>query len=238
MVTRAEWIAAFLAEGEGFPDTPENVIAVLTWIRSEWGNAAPVHATWNPLNTTLSLPPQSDYNSVGVKNYESFGQGVTANARTLALSYYPAIRAALHAGNNANSTINAIRESPWGSKPNAGTLAYVRANLAADKALTVGVGTAPVPHPPSPPGVNMKWYLVACPIGDGYWWVNSLGQVYAYGHAQFHGGRDHMPHPGDTFNGDVIGLAPTHDGGGYWLGTDKASAYAFGNATAYGDPHP
>jgi hypothetical protein len=152
VTTRGDWVDAFLV-ARTCPQTPENVVAVLTWIRSEWGGWAPVRATWNPLNTTYSLPPQSDYNSVGVKNYETFEQGVTANSRTLALGYYPAIRAALEAGDDANRTITAIHASPWGSKPNAGTLAYVRNNLGADSALLVGVGTAP-PHLP-PPEVDM-----------------------------------------------------------------------------------
>lgn len=149
MVTRGDWADAFLT-ARACPHTDENMVAVLTWIRSEWGGWAPVRAKWNPLNTTYSLPPESNYNSVGVKNYETFEQGITANSRTLALSYYPAITASLEAGNNARRTIDAIHASPWGSKPNPDTLAYVRGHLVADKALTVGVGT---PH--QPPEVDM-----------------------------------------------------------------------------------
>jgi hypothetical protein len=147
MVTRAEWVDAFLT-AQSCPQTPENVVAVLTWIRSEWGDRAPIPATWNPLNTTLDFPPQTVFNSAGVKNYETFEQGVTANSNTLSLSYYPAIRGALQVGNNAAATIGAIFASPWGSKPNASYLAYVRANLAAESALVVGAGLVP-PGPSS-----------------------------------------------------------------------------------------
>lgn len=157
MVTRAEWVEAFLAD-QRCPDTHENLVAVLTWIRSEWGGWAPVRATWNPLNTTLSSPPQTDYNSVGVKNYATFEQGLSACSRTLSLPYYPAIRAALQAGTDAGRTIDAIHASPWGSKPNAAVLAYVRSNLAADSALIVGVGAAPSQPPEEDMPLNAADY--------------------------------------------------------------------------------
>jgi hypothetical protein len=245
MVTRAEWVGAFLVARK-CPETPENLVAMLTWIRSEWGGWAPVRAKWNPLNTTLSLPPQSDYNSIGVKNYETFEQGVTANSETLALSYYPAIRAALEAGNDANRTIAAIHASPWGSKPNAGTLAYVRNNLAADSALLVGQG-AVAPGPVVTPGpVGGKMYLapVPHPTKLGYWCVDTEGHVLAYGASQYHGGQGAHMKAGKVdptgavvvLNGPCVGLAPTPSGNGYWLLTAVGSIYDFGDAQHFGDP--
>jgi hypothetical protein len=248
MVTRGEWVNTFLIERK-CRGTPENMLAVLTWIRSENGGNAPVGATWNPLNTTLSLPPQSNYNSIGVKNYETFEQGILANSRTLALGYYPEIRRALEAGDDARRTIAAIHASPWGSKPNAGTLAYVRNNLAAETALVVGRGAVtpgPVTPTPGPGPVGGTMYLapVAHPTKLGYWCVDAEGHVLAYGASQYHGGQGAHMKAGVVdptgavvaLNGPCVGLAPTPSGNGYWLLTDVGSIYDFGDAQHFGDP--
>lgn len=96
--------------GIGAPVTPENVRAIQAWARAEGGTS---HN--NPLNTTQGAPGATDFNSVGVKTYTSYEQGVQATIQTLLNGNYANIIAALKAGNNAMSVANAIAASPWGT---------------------------------------------------------------------------------------------------------------------------
>lgn len=61
-----------------------------SWQRAEGGGAV-----YNPLNTTLTEPGATDYNTVGVKNYTSPAQGAQATAQTLegATAYAPIVQA-------------------------------------------------------------------------------------------------------------------------------------------------
>jgi hypothetical protein len=76
------------------PATPANVASIEAWARREGGGG-----TNNPLNTTLSMPGATDFNSVGVKNYSSMGVGILATAQTLLGGGYSDIVAALRSGN-------------------------------------------------------------------------------------------------------------------------------------------
>ena len=96
--------------GIGAPVTPENVRAIEAWMRAEGGAS---HN--NPLNTTQGAAGASDFNSVGVKTYTSYEQGVQATIQTLLNGYYGNIIAALKQGNNAMAVANAIADSPWGT---------------------------------------------------------------------------------------------------------------------------
>lgn len=73
-------------------------------------------AAFNPLNTTYNLPPCSDFNSFGVKNYESIVQGEKATVDTFQLSYYTAI---MDAFMNRKASLwdigRAIANSEWGT---------------------------------------------------------------------------------------------------------------------------
>lgn len=157
MSTRREWAIAFLG-GLGKPTTDQNVTAILTWIRSEFGRSAPIPAHFNPLATTTDDEPNTNYNSVGVKNYASFDQGVRANVRTLENGSrgYAAILGALDAGRDPRDVIVAVRASAWGSHPSDSMLAYVTTHEQAEGDLVVGDGAAssqhqtPAAHPPFP----------------------------------------------------------------------------------------
>lgn len=98
-------IRAVLA-GLGAPQNAANVDSIAAWIQHEtpW----PPVAKYNPMNTTLPEAGASDYNSVGVKNYTSWGQGVAATVATL-LGGYPSIVAALRSGNGlcGNAAVSA-----------------------------------------------------------------------------------------------------------------------------------
>lgn len=82
----------------GAPATPANIRFLDAWQKGEGGTA-----TNNPLNTTKrGYAGETDYNSVGVKNYPTPSIGAIATAQTLQNGYYPHIVAALRSGNPAS----------------------------------------------------------------------------------------------------------------------------------------
>lgn len=87
-------IRAILA-GMQAPQTQANINSMAAWIRHEtpW----PPVAKFNPMNTTLPMPGATDFNSVGVKNYTSWPQGIQATILTLE-GGYPGIVAGFQSG--------------------------------------------------------------------------------------------------------------------------------------------
>lgn len=96
--------------GIGAPITPDNLRVMEAWMRAEGGAN---HN--NPLNTTQGAEGATDWNSVGVKSYVSYQQGVAATIQTLLNGLYPNIINALKAGNSADAVAAAIENSPWGT---------------------------------------------------------------------------------------------------------------------------
>jgi hypothetical protein len=104
------WARDFLTKA-GLPITSENVRAVEAWQQAE-GTAA----TFNPLATTQGgYAGSTNFNSVGVKNFVSYQDGIDANAKVLNNGLYPNIIAALKKGDSALDVALAIKDSPWGS---------------------------------------------------------------------------------------------------------------------------
>lgn len=95
----------------GAPPTATNIAFMTAWANREGGTAS-----WNPWNTTLSMPGASDYNSVGVKNYTSMAQGMQATAQTLSSNLYSDIVGALQAG-TANVKTNYKGLHNWSAGP-------------------------------------------------------------------------------------------------------------------------
>lgn len=162
MTTRNDWVHAYLSELD-VQAAGENLFAVLTWIRSEFGGDHPIPAKWNPLATTRHAEGTSDFNEVGVKNYPTFAEGVKACADTLRLDEpgYAAIRSHLAGGAAAADTVAAIHASAWGSKPTDAMLAYVRTHEQSELLLEVGESdethvNGPVPPTAPYPGVLLK----------------------------------------------------------------------------------
>jgi hypothetical protein len=115
MYTRKDFAEAFLKE-LGAPVTKRNLWALLSWMQAE-GNAG----KFNPLNTTQEMPGATNFNSVGVKNYTSFEQGVEATVDTLnwgadrdKFGYKP-IRRRLKKNAWARNTLMAVEDSMWGT---------------------------------------------------------------------------------------------------------------------------
>lgn len=87
-VTSTFWIA--LVRGVGGRNDTNSLPLLQKWQTYEGGNA-----DWNPLNSTESWPGSSEYNSAGVKNYNTEVDGINATVATLKNGYYPAILANL-----------------------------------------------------------------------------------------------------------------------------------------------
>jgi hypothetical protein len=104
------WARDFLTK-LGMPITSENVKAV-----SAWEQAEGTKASFNPLATTQSgFTGETRFNSVGVKNYATYQDGIDANVHALTNGRYANILAALQAGNDATTAAQAIKDSPWGT---------------------------------------------------------------------------------------------------------------------------
>jgi murein DD-endopeptidase MepM/ murein hydrolase activator NlpD len=114
--SQAEFATSLLA-GLGAPLTEGNVKALTTWMRFEgghWKNSA----SYNPLNTTLTVPGSKSMNSVGVKAYANWNEGLQATISTLTGAKadargYTAIVDALRSGTDPNSVLNAVNNSAW-----------------------------------------------------------------------------------------------------------------------------
>lgn len=81
-----------------------------------WGQAEGTSARYNPLGTTRDMPGATNFNSVGVKNYGSIGQGVEATARAITNGLYGNILTLMRApGARAEAMATAVAASPWGT---------------------------------------------------------------------------------------------------------------------------
>lgn len=110
-VDSVQWAKDFLTK-VNMPITPENVRAI-----SAWEQAEGTKASFNPLATTQGgFAGETQFNSVGVKNYTSYQDGIDANAHALLNGRYSNVLAALQAGNSATAVAQAIANSPWGTK--------------------------------------------------------------------------------------------------------------------------
>lgn len=162
MGTRLDFIHAVLNDPRiGRPTSQENEHAMLAWIRSEFGTSQPTPARYNPFATTQSKPGCTAFNTFGdpnnplhVWNYPDWATGVEATVDTLVNGYYAPILDALTNGHDAQAVVDAVHDSPWGSKPTADMLASVYNGGDYDANLIVG-DAIPVPAPepgPAPVG--------------------------------------------------------------------------------------
>ena len=111
--TQLTWARALLVAMR-LPVTADNVAAVTAWEMAEgghWYNTA----YYNPLNTTQSMPGATVFNSVGVKAYTSWRQGLEATVKTLRNGYYGSIIEALRRGTDSTAVAAAVGASPWGT---------------------------------------------------------------------------------------------------------------------------
>ena len=120
----AEW-ARDLLTSLGAPHSDSNISAITTWMRHEGGGGKVTgigvnSAMYNPLNTTLDRPGATAMNSVGVKRYLSWEQGMNATVSTLLGNRadqrgYSAIVQALQGDAGVSAVLNAVNNSAWRS---------------------------------------------------------------------------------------------------------------------------
>ena len=109
-VDPVQWAKDFLTK-LGVPVTGPNVQAISAWEQAEGTKAA-----FNPLATTQGgFAGETQFNSVGVKNYTSYQDGLDANLKVITNGLYPNIIAALQQGTDAMAVAKAIAASPWGT---------------------------------------------------------------------------------------------------------------------------
>lgn len=109
-VTPRTWAIALL-QSMGLPTSKSNVLVIEEWEAREgghWLNSA----RYNPLNTTQPAAGTTDINSVHVKAYRSWKQGLRATRETLTNGLYDPILGALRR-DDSDAAIAAIRSSPW-----------------------------------------------------------------------------------------------------------------------------
>lgn len=94
----------------GIDATSENIRAMNAWAQAEG-----TRAQFNPLATTQGAAGATRFNSVGVRNYASYTDGVDATVKTMTNGRYGNILEALRAGNSAEAVGRAIADSPWGT---------------------------------------------------------------------------------------------------------------------------
>ena len=71
--------------------------------------------------------------------------------------------------------------------------------------------------------------MASTPTGNGYWLVDSAGDVVARGGARLYGSMSGM-----HLNATMEHLVATPDGGGYWLVAADGGIFSFGDARFYG----
>jgi len=159
MTTRSLWAPRFLSAIPGVVSYPEGIVAVVAWIDSEGSRAL-----CNPLDTTEPWPGATNYNSAGVKNYETQLDGINASVATILNGYYGGILAALRAQAKADAVCAEICASRWGSRPTPPLLLDVRNHWAFTSNIQVA-GT-PIASPPTPVDTG-RHYDATVPGPDG-----------------------------------------------------------------------
>ncbi len=104
--------AALLMPRLGAPACTNNLVVVVAWETQEF-----TEARWNPLATTKDMPGATDFNSTGVKDYRTLGQGLEATRLTLeggAPSWgYDAVLDSLRSCADPMATALAVNASAW-----------------------------------------------------------------------------------------------------------------------------
>jgi hypothetical protein len=123
----------------GIPFNQVNRVIGIAWAAIEGSNAL-----FNPWDTTEPWPGATDYNSVGVKNYRSWEDGVNATVATLKNGYYNHILAELKSPTaTVAQKLNAINTSPWGSYISSQLYTDVATNIPRYDTRVAGVGHNP-----------------------------------------------------------------------------------------------
>jgi murein DD-endopeptidase MepM/ murein hydrolase activator NlpD len=149
----ADWRKAVL-EAIGAKATPENLRFLTTWQRWEGGHTKN-GARFNWLNTTKAAPGAvGSINSVGVKKFNSFQNGVLATAATLMNGRYDDLVAGLTSGNPYKFDVSKGLQT-WVSGEPDGNPEYARKVLGG-KAVSKRLPSPAAPRP-TRPGTDDSW---------------------------------------------------------------------------------
>ena len=96
----------------GINPTPTNVAFGVAWAAYE-----DTQARNNIWATTEPWSGSTLFNTVGVRNYATWQNGVNATVATLLNGYYDKILFALHKDEDVLDLLEALTNSPWGSHP-------------------------------------------------------------------------------------------------------------------------
>lgn len=249
-VTYGEWATTFLQECS-LSVTNITLTATLAWMVSEYRIEVPLdqRALNNPLDTKEPYPNATDFNSVGVKNYATMADGLSATLRTIENGNYSAILEAYVSATNPFDISNAIVASPWGSKPSFAIVHYVQDNydIVRNAPTNVTEGTTTVTtttegstsgEVESATGTPLAAPIVSsCPssTGRGYYLVGADGGVFAFGDAKYHGSIPELvaAKQSEPVTSPVVSIMAV-DNNGYWLVCADGAVYAFGAAQFQG----
>src|SRR5581483_9788858 len=108
---KVSWAIDLLAGLGNREPTLETVLYTVAWQQAE-----NTEARYNPIATTQDMPGATTFNSDGVKDYNSYQDGVDATVKTLGYSYngYADIREGL-ATNDPERALRGLYASPWGT---------------------------------------------------------------------------------------------------------------------------
>jgi hypothetical protein len=109
MATRNEFFVALL-RAINAPVTAENLIFLAAWSQAENTRAA-----YNPFATTQAWAGATNFNSVPVRNYATFEDGVAATARTIQNGRYNDIVQGLKGNAGAENIARSASLNVWGS---------------------------------------------------------------------------------------------------------------------------
>jgi hypothetical protein len=155
--------AVSVLKAVGAPVNHNNVAALVGWANAEggnWNNSA----RYNPLNTTQGAPGATSINSVGVKSYNNWQQGINATVQTLRNGNYGGIINALHTS-NPHAVAQAIGASPWGTS-GATVAQTIQAALGGKYNVGSGAGLAASPMPAGTVGTGPTYKSVTKNVPD------------------------------------------------------------------------
>lgn len=232
----------------GFTLNANNMESMLAWMCSEYWISVPLQnrALNNPLDTTQPYAGATDFNSDGVKNYATYADGLIATKQTLFNGSYQSIINSFKLSLEPSATVLAIYNSPWGSKPTAGTVQLVQNQYQAvynTLANTSGEDTMTTTEVTDEPTTSATGTEIAAPIvagcatpgGYGYYLCDSSGGVYCFGDAKFLGSIPGLVEAkkAEAPASPVVDIMVISNSA-YYLVTADGAVYSFGAAQFHG----
>jgi hypothetical protein len=113
MATRKDFAMALLNRLR-LPITENRVVGLVAFAAIEGGHWAPnLRGSFNPMNTTLSMPGARSITPIGVKAYTGWAQGIDATAKTMLQGNMHTIMEALRADAEPRALFHAVTQSDW-----------------------------------------------------------------------------------------------------------------------------